>query len=206
VPATCPVRRERAEKAPAKRSKSAAELGFRRLGRSSGGVWLLPRRPACDVAWFRELRGLCPTNAAQHGDWRLTHHFVTALCRRLPSRDRGRAVRPGRYLGGSATDEQSTKPRSPCSTLRAIPTTRMTLAAAATARTGGDVGDDPAGDGRSPRGHAHLEGKLPGHRTHPGVNRLDQPLEGVGHSLDAVALVAIPRGLGRAPVRPRSVA
>ena len=34
--------------------------GFRRVGRSSGGVWLLPRRPAGDVAWRPELCRFAP--------------------------------------------------------------------------------------------------------------------------------------------------
>jgi hypothetical protein len=38
---------------------STADLGFRRLGRPSAGVWLLPRRPARDVAWRREFWPTC---------------------------------------------------------------------------------------------------------------------------------------------------
>ena len=68
--------------APGRCRFSAADLGFRRLGRPSGGVWLLPRRPAGDVAWRRELCPIC------------AHAWATAFRRRSCQRVGGHRKAP----------------------------------------------------------------------------------------------------------------
>jgi hypothetical protein len=68
--------------APGRCRFSAADLGFRRLGRPSGGVWLLPRRRAGDVAWRRELCPIC------------AHAWATAFRRRSCQRVGGHRKAP----------------------------------------------------------------------------------------------------------------
>jgi hypothetical protein len=69
-------------RAPGRCRFSAADLGFRRLARPFGGVWLLPRRPAGDVAWRRELCPIC------------AHAWATAFRRRSCQRVDGHRKAP----------------------------------------------------------------------------------------------------------------